>query len=81
MGVEVRREDVARVVAGRRDQSDADPVGDTQDPRDVAPEPEHGEVDHRADPESPQSFEPCDRGLDRDVLAPLGVGRLRSSSG
>ena len=76
VGLEVRRQRVGRVVARRGDQLHPGALGHPAHPRDVAAETEHREVDDRADPEVPQPFEPSDGGLDRDVLAPLGVGKV-----
>jgi hypothetical protein len=71
--LEVRRQHVGRVVAGRRDQLHAGALGHPAHPSDVATETEHRQVDDRAHPEIPQPFEPTDSGLDRDVLVPLGM--------
>ena len=76
VGLEVRRQRVGRVVARRGDQVHPGALGHPAHPRDVAAETEDRQVDDRADPEVPQPFEPRDGGLDRDVLAPLGMGEV-----
>ena len=44
--------------------------------RDVAAETENRQIDDGADPEVPQPLEPGDRSLYRDVLVPLGMGKV-----
>ena len=50
-------------------------------PRDVAAEPEDGEIDDRADSEVPQPIEAGDRGLDHGRLVPLGMGEVQVQLG